>query len=213
MIAKQDVGRAVIGVAVLVLALGSTAYAQGLVRGKVTDKWNNPIPNVNVLAESLDDRRSDPPQETTTGDDGVYVVAGLYGREYAVTFRAAGYQAIRMRIRPSARVSISQTNATNRQDIELNALPPGGRLRDSQTFEADGGVPKLSFDNDGTFEFEDAEGEGEGTYGIIEQEGHLIVRDYDGDDDKYSITEPIIVTFTSEEFTSFDWGDATLVKK
>ena len=63
-------------------------------------------------------------------------------------------------------------------------------------------------------EFEDAEGEeGEGTYGVVELNALLVVRDYDGDDDKYSISDPVVVTFANDLFTSLTWEGATLRKQ
>ncbi len=43
---------------------------------------------------------------------------------------------------------------------------------------AAGRTPLFRFKEDGTFEFTDAAGEG--TYGIVEESGVLVVRDYDG---------------------------------
>ena len=40
-----------------------------------------------------------------------------------------------------------------------------------------------------------------------------VVRDYDGDDDKYSISEPVVVTFANDQFTSLTWEGATLRKQ
>ena len=59
----------------------------------------------------------------------------------------------------------------------------------------------------------DAEGEGQGTYGIVELTAVMVVRDYDGPDDKYSIAEPVVVTFPTDQYLSLTWGDATLPKK
>ena len=47
----------------------------------------------------------------------------------------------------------------------------------------------------------------------MELEGALTVRDYDGDDDKFSITEPVVVTFANDLFNSLTWGEATLSEK
>ena len=47
----------------------------------------------------------------------------------------------------------------------------------------------------------------------MELEGHLTVRDYGGNDDKFSITEPVVVTFPNELYNSMTWGDTTLRKK
>ncbi len=44
-------------------------------------------------------------------------------------------------------------------------------------------------------------------------DGALTVRDYDGDDDKFSITEPVVVTFVNELFNALTWGEATLETK
>ena len=202
----------VVGMAVLMSTFASTAYAQAIIRGKITDKWDNPIPNVRILAESLDKRRVDNPVEAVTDEKGQYVLAGLFAARYSLTYRAAGYQAIRVEIRPRSS-AVGCTTNTNREDFELEATPPGGRLRGNQDYEAEGGLPKISFDDDGTFEFEDADGEGEGTYGVVELNGFLVVRDYDGPDDKYTILEEFIVTFANDQFRSFDWGDVTLAKK
>ncbi len=202
----------VVGMVVLISAVASTAYAQAIIRGKITDKWDNPIPNVRILAESLDKRRVDNPVETMTDEKGQYVLAGLFAARYSLTYRAAGYQAIRVEIRPSSS-AVGCTTNTNRENFELEALPPGGRLRGNQNFEAEGGIPKVEFDEDGTFEFEDGEGEGEGTYGVVELNGFFVVRDYDGPENKYTIMEEFTVTFANDQFTSFAWGDATLAKK
>ena len=48
-----------------------------------------------------------------------------------------------------------------------------------------GGTP-IAFDGDGKFEFKDANGEGEGTYGIDALSVVMVVRDYDGPNDSYS---------------------------
>ncbi len=202
----------IVGMVVVISVVASTAFAQAIIRGKITDKWDNPIPNVRILAESLDKRRVDNPVETTTDDKGQYVLAGLFAARYSLTYRAAGYQAIRVEIRPSSS-AVGCTTSTNRENFELEALPPGGRLRGTQRYEAEAGLPKIEFDEDGTFEFEDAEGEGEGTYGVVELNGFMVVRDYDGPDDKYTVLEEFIVTFANDQFTSFAWGEATLAKK
>ena len=209
MLKVRDARRAVIWIAVFVLAAAS-ASAQSIARGKITDKWNNPIPNVRISAVPVDENSIAPPKESTTNDSGEYVIQ-LTAEDYAVTYQGAGYQGIRVRINPHSRLGCGASIVT--ENFELEALPPGGRLRGNQDFEAEGGIPKVEFDEDGTFEFEDAQGEGEGTYGVIEQNAYLVVRDYDGPDDKYTIVAPITVTFSSDQFTSFDWDDTTLMKK
>ena len=101
------------------------------------------------------------------------------------------------------------------QALPVSARPPGGLFRGDQEFEAEGGTPGIAFDAEGGFEFEDSEGEGEGegNYGIVDQTAVMTVRDYDGSDDKYSITEPVIVTFLTDQFVSLTWADATLARK
>ena len=84
---------------------------------------------------------------------------------------------------------LSRLSANRPVELELEAVPLGGVFRGGQEFEAEGGTPNIAFDGDGRFEFEDSEGEGEGTYGIVDQTAVMIVRDYDGPDDKYSISE------------------------
>ena len=72
----------------------------------------------------------------------------------------------------------------------------------------------MKFNEEGIFEFEDADGEeGMGTYGIVEQDALLVVREYDGDDDRYSIVEPVVVSFSSDQFTSFTWDGVELTKQ
>ena len=209
MLEMRDARRAAIGIVVFVLA-AAAASAQSIARGKITDNWDNPIPNVRISAVPVDEKSNAQPKEAMTNDNGEYVLQ-LTAEDYNVTFLGPGYQGIRVKINPHSRIGCGASIV--QENFELKALPPGGRLRGGSDFESEGGMPKFSFDEDGTFEFEDAAGEGEGTYGIIELQGYLVVRDYDGDDDKYSIMEPIIVTFTSDQFRSFDWGDATLMKK
>ena len=68
-------------------------------------------------------------------------------------------------------------------------------------------MPKIRFREDGTFEFEDAEGEGEGTYGIADLSLVLIIREYDGPDDKFSFSQPVTVTAPNDQFLSLMWGE------
>ena len=63
------------------------------------------------------------------------------------------------------------------------------------------------------FEFEDANGGGEGTYGIVELSAVMVIRDYDGPGDTYSVNEPVVVMFADDQFTSLTWSDTSLVKK
>ena len=97
--------------------------------------------------------------------------------------------------------------------FELPVVASGGRFRSETTFVSDPPGTTISFDEDGTFEFEDAEGEGEGTYGIQGTDVELVVRRYDGPDDKFSIAEPITIQFADALFISFMMGDQRLVKQ
>ena len=180
------------------------AFGQARLMGKVTDKWGNGLPGIQVSAAQQNGGGT---QSATTEEDGDYVMVGLTSATWDITFSGVGYQGVRTAV--SVRVS-----SRDPLNMQLEALPAGGRLRGAQEFEAEGGLPKFKFNEDGVFEFEDADGEeGEGTYAIVEQNGMLTVREYDGDDDKYSIAEPVVITFTSTAFTSFTWDGATLNKK
>ena len=192
---------AAFGVAVCVAV---DAAAQARVNGNVTDEWGNGLPGVQITAE----REGGGSAVTgTTEDDGEFFMIGLSSARYNITFLLDGYQGIRM----GAEVR-SRDNSPI--ELELEVLPSGSRLRGEQEFQADGGTPRITFTEEGFFEFEDAEGEeGMGTYGIVETDALLVVREYDGDDDKYSVAEPVVISFSSDQFTSFDWDGATLTKQ
>ena len=144
----------------------------------------------------------------TSEDNGEYFIIGLQSGNYELTFTLDGYQGVRVA------ENVRQFGGAGALDIELEALPSGGRLRGEQEFEAEDGSPKITFKEDGVFEFEDAEGEeGEGTYGVVELNALLVVRDYDGDDDTYSLSEPVVVTFANDQYTSLTWAGATLRKQ
>jgi len=184
--------------------LVSDARGQGRVQGEVTDKWGNGLGVVQIAVERTDGGGS---YSAATEDDGEYIILGLQSGTYEITFTLDGYQGVRV-------AENVRSSAGPRLDVELEALASGGRLRGEQDFEAEGGSPKIKFKEDGIFEFEDAEGEeGEGTYGVVELSALLVVRDYDGDDDKYSISEPVVVTFANDQFTSLTWESATLQKQ
>ena len=184
--------------------LVSDARGQGRVQGEVTDKWGNGLGAVQIAVERTDGGGS---YSAATEDDGEYIILGLQSGTYEITFTLDGYQGVRV-------AENVRSSAGPRLDVELEALASGGRLRGEQDFEAEGGSPKIKFKEDGIFEFEDAEGEeGEGTYGVVELSALLVVRDYDGDDDKYSISEPVVVTFANDQFTSLTWEGATLRKQ
>ena len=193
-------------VAVLVSSgfLVSDARGQGRVQGEVTDKWGNGLAEVQIAVERTDGGGS---YSAVTEDDGDYIILGLQSGNYEITFTLDGYQGVLV-------AENVRSSSGPRLDVELEALPSGGRLRGEQEFEAEGGSPKIKFKEDGIFEFEDAEGEeGEGTYGVVELSALLVVRDYDGDDDKYSVSDPVVVAFANDLFTSLTWEGATLRKK
>lgn len=190
--------------ATAVLLVATDAFAQARARGKVTDAWGNGLEGVQVTAERRGGGGS--PNSVTTDEDGEFQIIGLSSAMYDFTYIIDGYQGIRM----GANVRVSNTRPI---EVELEVLPSGSRMRNDTEFEAEGGTPKIKFGGDGLFEFEDAEGEGEGTYGIVELNAVMIVRDYDGPDDKYTIKEPVVVTFPNDQFNSLSWGDATLTKQ
>ena len=169
----------------------------------MTDEWDNGLAGVLVTAENTG---SSVTAEATTDGDGGFQFVGLAGGEWAFEFHADGYQPVRTvgRVRASSNRPI---------ELELPVLPTGGRFRGDTAFEAESGTPKVAFDEHGTFEFEDANGKGEGTYGIVELSAVMVIRDYDGPDDTYSVNEPVVVTFASDQFASLTWGGTTLAKK
>ena len=184
--------------------LVSDARGQGRVQGEVTDKWGNGLGAVQIAVERTDGGGA---YAAATEDDGEDIILGLQSGTYEITFTLDGYQGVRV-------AENVRSSAGPRLDVELEALASGGRLRGEQDFEAEGGSPKIKFKEDGIFECEDAEGEeGEGTYGVVELSALLVVRDYDGDDDKYSISEPVVVTFANDQFTSLTWEGASLRKQ
>ncbi len=189
------------GVAALSLMLVAPSLAQGRVRGQVTDEYDNPIPGATIVAEA-----SGAASTTTTDDNGRFQFLGLSG-EYTFTTTAQGYVGIR------TMATIRQLGDNRPINFELPVAASGGGFRSETTFVSDPPGTTISFDEDGTFEFEDAEGEGEGTYGIQGTNAELVVRKYDGPDDKFSIAEPITIHFADDQFTSFMMGDQKLVKQ
>ena len=184
--------------------MATDAFAQ--VRGKITDEWDNGLVGVEIVIELAAGGRG---QMEMTDGNGEFFLPNFPAGEYTFTFILEGYQAVQI---PA---TISQLRRNQAIELELEYLgSAGGRLRGEQEFEADGGSSKITFKQDGTFEFEDTEGEdGEGHYGIVELSAVMIVRDYDGDDDKYSILDPLVVTFSNDQFTSLTWDGSTLNKK
>ena len=189
--------------AAVVLSLAASAGAQGRLRGEVTDEWGNPLEGATVLAERS---RTGVTQTATIDADGEFMFL-LPAGDWSFTVTLDGYQGIRQQSR------VSQVDANRPIDFELPVLPSGGRFRERTDFEAEGGTPKFRFEDDGTFEFEDAEGEGEGTYGFVDLNGILVVRDYDGPDDKFSVATPVVVEFTNQQFTTMTHQGVQLTKQ
>ncbi len=189
------------GVAALSLMLVAPSLAQGRLRGQVTDEYDNPISGATIVAES-----SRSASNSTTDNNGRFLFLGLSG-EKTFTATAPGYVGIR------TMATIRQLGDNRPINFELPVAESGGRFGSDTTFVSDPPGTTISFDEDGTFEFEDAEGEGEGTYGIQGTNAELVVRRYDGPDDKFSIAEPITIQFDDDRFTSFMMGDQKLVKQ
>ena len=187
------------------LGVDADAQTMARVRGEVTDEWGNGLEGVTVSGRLGDSEA----REATTNDDGRFNLVNLPSGEWVIEFRLAGYQAT------GVAMQLEQRDARGGRpfEIELAASPPGSRVRDDIEFETEDGGITVKLKGDGQFEFEDTEGKGEGTYGIVELEGHLTVRDYDGDDDKFSVAEPVVVTFPNALYSSLTWGPATLRKK
>ena len=177
--------------------------AQGRVRGQVTDKWGNPIEGATVLAEL---EGSGATLTSTSDEDGRWSLTIRLSGTHTFTITADGYQGAQVG------VGVQLRRATRPVDVELAHLASGGRLRTDTEYQAEGGTPKLTFHEDGTFVFQDTQGKGEGTYGVQERTAELVVRKYDGPDDKYTITMPVTVQFADDQFTSLAWGDVTLPK-
>ena len=193
----------VLATGVLALMTLVDAQAQARLRGTVTDEWDNALAGARVILANADTAVT---QDTMTEEDGSYQIIGLAIGNYTVEFHAEGYQAIASSL--TLRVSNSRP-----VDVELEALPFGSRFRDDTEFEAEGGTPMVAFDGEGKFEFKDANGEGEGTYGIDALNVVMVVRDYDGPDDTYSVAEPVVVTSPDDQFTRLTWGETALMKK
>ena len=213
MVRRRHITFMVVGIAVL-LSAASSAYAQGVVRGQVMDKWDNPIPNVQVKAviilnqdiqcRGLDDDELEP-REMTSNDDGWFFGRDFrLGGSYEITYEADGY------LTNDDMLTISRGFDPNTIQIVLQVSPTGERFRGTRVYEAEGGIPKFAFEQNGSFTFTEADGKGEGTYGIVERTVVLVVRSYDGPDDKYPIAVPIEVPFYSSVFPSFTWEEVKL---
>jgi hypothetical protein len=198
-----------VGAGVVAGAFVASAEAQTMarVRGEVSDEWGNAIEGAQVIGR----REGADPRTTDTNDDGRFNLTNLPSGDYVLEFHADGYTPT------GVAMYLDQRDARQPQrplEIELVASPPGSRLRDDVEFESADGRLKLELKGDGKFEFEDADGEeGEGTYGIVELEAQLTVRDYDGDDDKYSISQPVVLTFDNNLFRGLTWDGVALSQK
>ena len=187
------------------------AFAQsGLTQGSVTDTWGNPLEGVEIEIQREDGGGE--MRTAVTDEDGEFQLIGLDGAAYRFVYRLEGYQGA-AQIREVSSRGFSSRRRSRPSPVALELDGGGVFLQDDTEFEAEGGRPSLKLTPEGMFEFEDAEGEGEGNYSIQELNAILIVRDYDGPDDKYTITEPVVVTAPTNQFMSLVWGDMTLNKK
>ena len=188
------------------LSAAAIAGAQNLTRGRITDEWNNPLEGVTVIAA----RPAAALRHTTTTDeDGRFQFVGLVYDDWSVpilrqeiifdwSFTATqdGYEGSRQV------VGLRRRGGTRPVNFRLPVVATGNRFDQGTEFEAEGGMPRFRFDEDGTFEFEDTDGEGEGTYGIVALAAILIVRDYDGPADTFTTTTPVVVEFGDRLMTS-----------
>jgi hypothetical protein len=187
-----------------VLVTVTQSAAQGQIRGAVTDEWGNGLAGALVLAERTSGGGT---LETTSDEDGDFLFVGLSSGQWAFEFHLEGYQPVRQNMQ------IRASNSNRRIEMELPVVPTGESLfSEDVEYEAEGGTPNITFDEEGQFEFEDTNGEGEGTYGLIGLNGILIVREYDGPDETYSVNQPVVVTFADNERITMTWGEVTLSK-
>lgn len=196
----------------LALLTAPQAYAQTVrAEGTLVDEWDNPLEGVQVEVRQADGGGSTFSAETD--EDGEYLILGLETTAYEFTYTLAGYQGVRQ-----LREMRTQRGAPGRlrrreQPIALAVLPLGQVLNDDFEYEAEGGTPNFTLKADGMFEFEDADGEGEGNYYIQDLTAVLTVRDYDGPDDRYTIREPLTFTAQTNQFLTLAWGETTLNKQ
>ncbi len=189
----------------LVLSVAAHAGAQNRVRGETTDQWDNPLEGVTVLAERSEGITQ--PQTVATDDRGRFLFTSLSPGQWSFTATLAGYQGLRRT------ANIGGFGGTPSVDFEMAALAAGSSFRERTEFEAEDGTLRFRFEDDGTFEFEDADGEGEGTYGIVELNAILVVRDYDGPDDRFSIQTPVVVEFADHIYSSLTYDGVQLPQK
>ena len=188
-------------VATSTLALAGQPVNQA--RGLVQDEYGNPIKGATVAADLGDDRA---PLSATSGDNGDFLFTLQDSPTFTFTERVAGYQGAR--IRAAGLLGIPRPMV-----FELPALPMGLPLPSRTAFVSDPAGTIITFEDDGTFSFEDVDGEGTGTYGRQELTAALVVREYDGPNNKFSISEPLTAEFADQNFTSFMLGDQKLVKQ
>ena len=198
--------RTVVAAVVFGIVLGAArSEAQGVKRGQVTDEWGNALEGVTVLAESAG--AEGVPQNTTTDDDGNFSFIGLGTGDWAFTVLLDGYQGLQQV------AEVRRLGQTRPLSFEMPVLASGGRFRERTEFRAEGGTPRFRFEEDGQFEFEDEDGEGEGTYGIVERNALLIVREYDGPDDRFNLRTPVVVEFADDQFTSMTYDGVQLPQR
>ena len=166
----------------IVLGAAARSEAQGAKRGQVTDEWGNPLEGVTVLAESAG--ADGAPQNTTTDDGGNFSFIGLGSGDWACTVLLDGYQGLQQV------ANVRRTGQTRPLRFEMPVLASGGRFRERTEFRAEDGATRFRFEEDGTFEFEDADGEGEGTYGIVQRNALLVVREVTTDPTTGSVRGP-----------------------
>ena len=191
--------------AILFVCVAALAGAQGRKLGEVTDEWGNGLEGVTVLAEP--EGAGGARQTTTTDDNGEFIFLNLSSGDWAFTATLDGYQGLQQV------ANVTQTGRSRPLSFEMPVLASGGRFRERTEFEAEDGTPKFRFEEDGKFEFEDEDGDGEGTYGIVGRSAVLIVRDYDGPDDKFTLQTPVVVEFANDQFTSLTHAGVELPKR
>ncbi len=190
----------------IVLGAAARSEAQGAKRGQVTDEWGNPLEGVTVLAESAG--ADGAPQNTTTDDGGNFSFIGLGSGDWAFTVLLDGYQGLQQV------ANVRRTGQTRPLRFEMPVLASGGRFRERTEFRAEDGATRFRFEEDGTFEFEDADGEGEGTLRHRPaQRASRRARGYDGPDDRFSPRTPVVVEFANDQFTSMTYDGEELPQR
>ena len=192
------------------LSAAASAGAQSLMRGVITDEWHNPLEGATVVAERPEAGLQ---RTTTTGEDGRFQFTGLNFDDW--TLPAVGLAAVEWSLsatldgyeRTRQVVGFRLRGGNQPVNFRLPVVATGGRFGAHTEFEAEGGTPRVRFEADGTFEFEDAGGEGEGTYGLVALAAILVVRDYDGPNDKF------MNLLTSKWVEAIDFGSRNGVEE